>query len=326
MRPTPEQWLTLHEGMVRTRLTEEHLDLQFRNGRIRGMGHWSTGLEAIGVATAMALRADDVLFPTHRGFPEYIGKGMSPYAIYAEYAGKATGCSKGKGGVHLCDPGRGIWGLTGALGTDYSLAVGTAMAFKLQGLDLVACKLFGEGAFPQKDFQPAMLMAVQWRAPVVFVLCLNQWVEHHHYRTVIPTADIYKVAEAYGVRAALVEDGNDVAAVYDAVTDAVAWARAGNGPSFVECRSYRIAGHFTGDPGGYQPEDELAAWKARDPIVACRKALLNAGLLTEQEDADLRARIQAEIEAAADRATADPVPDPAALLSGVYAGVEVDPW
>lgn len=327
MHPTSQQWLALYEAMVRTRTAEQHLDLQFRQGRLRGLGHWSTGLEAIGVATGMALGDDDVLFPTHRGYPEYIGKGMSVHSIYAEVAGKATGCSRGRGGgSHCCDPERGLWGKTASLGTDFSMAVGTALAFKFQNLDRVACKLFGEGAYTQKDFHPAMLMAVRWHVPVVFVLNLNQWIEHHHYRTVIATPDIYKVAAAHGMHAQVVEDGNDVVAVYDAVSDAVARARSGSGPAFVECRSYRLAGHHNGDSAQYLPPDEVAHWRARDPIARCRQGLLAAGLLTEQRDAEIRARIQAEIEAAADQAAQDPEPDPAAVTHGAYAGVEVNPW
>lgn len=326
MKPTNEQWLSLYEGMVRTRMAEQHLDMQYRKGRVRGMGHWSTGLEAVGVATAMSLRRDDVLFHTHRGFPELIGKGMAVYSIYAEHEGRATGCCKGKGSVHIGDARLGLWGLTGSLGMDFSLAAGVGLGFRRQGSDRIACKVFGEGAYPQADFHPAMNLAVLWKAPVVFVLCQNEWIQHTHYRTLIAVQDIYRVAAAHSLHTTLVEDGNDVVAVYDAVSDAVAWSRSGNGPAFVECKSYRVGPHFTGDPGGYQPAEDLARWKARDPIETCRQALMSAGLLAESREVEMRARIRAEVQEDFERAYADPEPDPCEVTTDVYAGLEVSPW
>jgi len=326
MKLSKERYLKLYEAMLRSRMTEEHMDRQYRMGTIRGMGHWGTGLEAIGVGTAMALRESDVMFTTHRGFGEYIGKGMSPYTIMAEHLGKSTGCSKGKGTIHLADKAKGLWGVTGVLGTDYAMVVGVALGFRRQGLDNVACKLFGEGAWQQNDFHPSMLMAVKWNAPAVYVLCMNQWIEHHHYTDVIPVKDIYKIPEAYGLNALLVEDGNDVEDVYKTVSKAAELARTGKGPSFVECRSYRMTGHFTGDAAEYMPKEELANWKKRDPILNCQKKLIAAGFLTEEEDKALRAGIEIEIADALKRVINDPEPLPEEIFTDMYAGLEVEPW
>ncbi len=318
--------LSLYEALLRTRMSEEYLDTQYRKGKIRGLGHWGTGLEAVGVGTAMALGKEDVMFTSHRGFAEYVGRGLSVESIYAEHNGKVTGCCKGKGSIHLCDKELGLWGLTGVLGTDYGLAVGTALAFKQQEQDRVACVLFGEGAWQQNDLHPSMLMAVSWNVPVIFVLCYNQWIEHHHCSEVIPVQDIYKIPEAYGLNTFLVEDGNDVLAVYDTVLKASTLARNGKGPAFVECRSYRVAGHHSGDPGQYMPAEEVASWKKRDPINNCRTMLLTSGLLTEEDDGKLRTRIHTEIEEAFERVMQAPEPDPGDVLTDVYAGLEVKPW
>ncbi|MBI5014820.1 MAG: thiamine pyrophosphate-dependent dehydrogenase E1 component subunit alpha [Deltaproteobacteria bacterium] len=295
MQPTNEELVRLYRLMLLTRRTEEATDQLFKDGKIRTMGHWSTGQEAAGVGVGASLRQDDYLFPTHRAWPEYIGKGMSPASIVAEFAGKGTGCAKGKGGLHISSAEHGIVGLVGSLGSDFPIAVGAALSAKMRGTDQVSCVYFGEGTATQADFHPAMEMAKLWNLPVIFACANNQYVELHHYREVVPIEDLLDLARGYHMNAIMVADGNDVAAVCDAMTEAVARARNGDGPSMLEIKTYRVASHFTGDSGAYMPPDEVADWKGRDPIARCRARLLADGALTEAELAALEETVDEEV-------------------------------
>lgn len=323
MQPTNDELTRLYRLMLLTRRTEETVDGLFREGKIRGMGHWSTGQEAAGVGVAAALRPDDYLFPTHRGWPEFIGKGLSPANIVAEFAGTSAGPAHGKGGVHVSSAEHGIVGLVGSLGSDFPVAVGAGLSAQMRATDQVSCVYFGEGTAAQADFHPAMHMAMLWNLPVIFACVNNQYVELHHYREVTHLDDVLDLARGYRMKAIMVEDGNDVAAVYDAMTDAVARARAGQGPSMLEIKSYRVGPHFTGDPGGYMPQDQVAAWKERDPIARCRARLLADGILDETALADLEGGVEQEIQEAMQFVLDSPLPAVEDMFTGLYVEQEV---
>ncbi|MFQ5612839.1 MAG: thiamine pyrophosphate-dependent dehydrogenase E1 component subunit alpha [Anaerolineae bacterium] len=323
MQPTKEELTHLYRLMLLTRQTEEAVDGLFKEGKIQGMGHWSTGQEAAGVGVGAALRSDDYLFPTHRGWPEFIGKGMSPASIVAEFAGKSSGPTHGKGGVHISSADQGIVGLVGSLGSDFPVAVGAALSAKMRGSDQVSCVYFGEGTAAQADFHPAMHLAMLWNLPVIFACVNNQYVELHHYKDVTHLDDTLDLAAGYHMHALMVEDGNDVAAVYEAMTEAVSRARAGQGPSMLEIKTYRLGSHFTGDPGTYMPQDEVAAWQERDPIARCRARLLADGVMDETGLAELEGGVEQEVQAAMQFVLDSPLPTVEDMYSGLYVDLEV---
>lgn len=306
----------LYRGMLMTRRFEETHARLLREGKCWTMGHFGTGQEAVGIGVTAPLRRDDYLFPTHRGVAEYIGKGMAPAAIWAEYYGKVTGPSKGKGGIHLCDLRHGIVGPPGSLGADFGMAVGTGYAAKRRGSGQITVCFFGEGCAQQADFHPALNMAALWQLPVLFAIANNQYTELAHYSETSATADLAPRAAGYGIPYQIVDDGNDIEAVFIAVSAAAERVRSGAGPYLVEFKTYRVGAHFSGDPQTYQPRDEIAAWRQQDPLARARDKLLAAGV-TEADLERVDREVQAEIEAGANAAMAAPDPDPSELYTDV---------
>ena len=312
-----ETLLRLYRKMILTRKMEEHHAKLLNEGKMHLMGHFGTGQEAVGVGIASCLKEEDYLFPTHRGVAEYIGKGMNPKEIFAEYMGKRTGCSKGKGGMHLADAHVGILGLVGSLGADFSVAVGTALASKLRQDGRVTLCYFGEGTSNQADFHPALNMSALWQLPLVFVCANNRYTELAHYRETTSTEDIAPRAQGYGIKWEIIEDGNDIERVYEAASKAVESARSGKGPYFIEFKTYRVANHFTGDPGTYRSEEEINEWIPKDPIKRCRFRLLEAGF-SEEELTELEQKSGEEVEEAVRLAFAAPYPEASELYTDVY--------
>jgi len=310
----------MYRKMVMVRRFEEQHDQLLKEGKIALMGHFGTGQEAVAVGVTAPLRADDYLFPTHRGVGEFIGKGMDPRHIWAEYMGKKSGLSKGKGGLHLADPSHGIMGLVGSLGADFAIAVGTAYAAKRLGNGRVTLCYFGEGTSNQANFHPALNMAALWQLPLVFACANNEYCELAHYSQVTATCDIAPRAEAYGIPWRIVPDGNDLEQVHEAADEAVEHARAGKGPYFVEFKTYRVAAHYSGDPGGYRPEEEVEPWRGRDPIARTRTVLLERGL-PEADLERLESEVAAELAGALTFGIEAPYPDPDDLFTDVYKGV-----
>jgi TPP-dependent pyruvate/acetoin dehydrogenase alpha subunit len=317
MKPDNDVLIRLYRLMLLTRRTEEATDQLFQQGKIRTMGHWSTGQEAAGVGVGAALRKDDYLFPTHRAWPEFIGKGMSPASIVAEFAGKGTGCAKGKGGLHISSREHGIVGLVGSIGSDFPIAVGAALSAKMQGIDRVSCAYFGEGAIGQADFHPSMSLAMLWNLPVIFACVNNQYVELCHYKEITHLDNMLDLAQGYGMNAVMVEDGNDVAAVYSAMSSSIERARQGGGPTMLEIKTYRIAPHFTGDTGDYMPAAEVAAWKMRDPLVRCRQQLLN-GILSGEGLAELEKGVADEVSQTMEFVMKSPLPSVEDVAQDLY--------
>jgi pyruvate dehydrogenase E1 component alpha subunit len=214
-------------------------------------------------------------------------------------------------------------GLVGSLGSDFPMAVGAALSAKMRGTDQVSCVYFGEGTATQADFHPAMQMAMLWNLPVIFACVNNQYVELVHYREVICFENMLDLAQGYHMNAIPVPDGNDVAAVFDAMSEAVARARRGEGPSMLEIKTYRVGTHFTGDAGAYMPQEEVAAWKARDPIARCRARLLAERALNEGELLSLEKEVEAEVREAIRFAMESPNPSVEEAFSDVYVTREV---
>lgn len=316
---SPEEKLALYRKMLLVRRMEEKHGALLASGKYWMMSHFGTGQEAIAIGITAPLAKEDYAFPTHRGFGVFIGKGMSPRDIWAEYYGRAAGVCHGKGGLHLADTRVGILGLVGSLGADFAVAVGTALSSTLRGSKQVTLINFGEGTSNQADFHPSMNMSATWQLPIVFACTNNQYTELAHYRETTATEDIAPRAAGYGMPWEIVQDGNDVLAVQEAASRAIARARAGGGPSFIEFKTYRISTHFSGDPGGYQPKAEVDAWKQKDPIDRFKTVLIEQKVATEGQLADVDSSVIAEVEDAVAFAQELPFPTPDALYQDLYA-------
>ena len=310
--------LECYRRMLMVRTIENKHDELLKEGRIQLMSHFGTGQEAVSIGVTAPLENRDILFGTHRGVGEFLGKGMTPKDIWAEYLGKKTGPCKGKGTLHLCDKKNNIPGLVSSLGSDFSYSVGTALASKMQKLDQVTLYFVGEGTCNQADFHPSLCMAALWKLPVVFAVCTNQFCELSYMCEHYPTDDVAPRAAGYNIPYDIV-DGQDIETTYAATQKAIDHARAGNGPFLVEYKTFRMALHFSGDPGGYVKPEDLEEWGKRDPIDLCREKILARGWMSEEEDRNFRAGVQDENEQALNQAFADPDPTIEDLFEDVYA-------
>ena len=237
----------------------------------------------------------------------------------AELFGKATGCCGGKGGsMHVGDIRVGMVPSIAVVGAGIPIAAGIALAFKQQKTDRVAVCFFGDGAANEGVFHEGINMAAIWDLPVVYVCENNQYGASTHISKVMKVANVADRAAAYGIPGVVV-DGNDVMAVHTAATAAVGRARTGGGPTLLECKTYRYAGHSRSDPGSYRSKEEVAQWKDRDPLLIHRRRLLAEGSIDEAGLAAIEARVEREIEDAVGAARAAPEPVPSGLLHHVYA-------
>ncbi|MGH3680023.1 MAG: thiamine pyrophosphate-dependent dehydrogenase E1 component subunit alpha [Natronosporangium sp.] len=317
--PTTAELLDWYEQMAVIRRTEQAAQDLFLAGLVKGTTHLAAGHEAVAVGASTALRADDYVFATYRGHHHAIARGASPEECLAELMSRATGVCGGKGGsMHLTKADRNMLGSYAIVGAHLPIAAGAAWSAVLRGTGQVAVAFFGDGATNIGTFHEALNLAAVWKLPVLFVCENNLYMEYTPIGSVTavpnPAADR---ASAYRLPAELV-DGNDVLAVHAAVATAAARARAGDGPTIVEARTYRHFGHSRTDPGTYRPEAVVAQWLARDPLTLARTALLERGLPDSDVDAaDQRAR--ALVEAAVAAAKAAPEPELATALTDLWA-------
>lgn len=305
--PSLDTRLEMHRRMAMTRRLEERLGEMHKAGKTRGPIHRCDGQEAVGVGAAMALDDDDYVTTTHRGHAVYLGKGLDPRRVVAEIFGRETGYGGGRAGHMLIgDASRGMLGGNAIVGASIPAAAGMALSMQLLGRDRVAVAVFGDGAAQTGICHEAMNIAALWRLPVVFLLEHNEYglTVHHTAQSSVP--DLHVRAAGYGMPGAPV-DGNDVVAVHRAVTAAVQRARRGEGPSLIEAKTYRLEGFSTSDMGGYQPAEEVARWRERDPIAVSRAALVEAAV-DEARVADVEKGAQADLDAAFEQALADPLP------------------
>jgi pyruvate dehydrogenase E1 component alpha subunit len=305
--------------MTLIRRYEEHLYQLFLQGLVPGTLHQCQGQEAVAVGVCSALRVDDVIFSTHRPVGHLIAKGASLDAITAEIWGKATGCVGGKGGqMHLADLSVGAMVTNAIVGANIPIATGSAMAFRMLGLDRVAVSFFGDGASNIGAFHEGLNLAAVKRAPVIFVCENNLYAASTHISLTANISDIADRAASYGMPGVIV-DGMDVESVYDAAAKAVARARRGDGPTLIECKTYRYRGHSRGDPGGYRSSGEHAEWTARDPIERTRAKLTGRFGVDADRLADIERQAQQRVEAAVAFALASPEPQPSDAATHVFA-------
>jgi TPP-dependent pyruvate/acetoin dehydrogenase alpha subunit len=308
---------------VLIRRYEEHLYHLFLQGLVPGTLHQCQGQEAVAVGVCNALRRDDLIYSTHRPVGHLIAKGASLDAITAEIWGKATGCVGGKGGqMHLADFSVGAMVSNAIVGANIPIATGSAMGLRLQGLDRVVVSFFGDGASNIGAFHEGLNLAAVQRAPVVFVCENNLYAASTHVSTAMLIGDIADRAAAYGMPGVVV-DGMDVEAVTRAAAAAVARARSGQGPTLIECKTYRYRGHSRGDPGGYRDEEEHRGWLGRDPIERLRGRLERELGVPATQLAAIERDAQARIEAAVAFALASPEPSPASAREPVFAAPRI---
>jgi acetoin:2,6-dichlorophenolindophenol oxidoreductase subunit alpha len=305
--------------MLRIRLFDEQASL-VKSSSIPGFLHNSIGQEGEIVGACMALREDDYMTGNHRSHGHPIGKGAQLAPLMAELFGKATGVCRGKGGsMHLAAFGVGSLGESGIVGASMPAATGAALSARLRGTDQVCLSFFGDGAANCGPFHEALNLAAIWKLPVIF-LCENNGYggcSAQAFTTAIQ--DIASRAASYGIPGVIV-DGQDVLAVYRTVSTAVVRARLGGGPTLVEAKTYRYCDHMEAEPGlpAYRSQQELVAWRARDPIELFSDLLCRAGCLTGEELSAMRSEVRAEVVDALDFARRSPPPDEASLLQDVF--------
>lgn len=313
-------YLSIWRTAQRIRTVDETLRTMMNRGEFMGILYSPRGQEVLAAAAGACLRADDYLVTTYRGMHDQLAKGVPLPALLAELFGKAEGTCGGKGGpMHIADPEVGAMVTTGIVGGGLPIAAGLALGAQLEGSDRVCLVNFGDGAVNIGAFHEAVNLAAVWDLPVIFVCQNNEFAEY------TPRLDSARVevsarAAAYGIPGVEV-DGNEAAATWTAVTEAVGRARSGAGPTLLDCKTYRFMGHFYGDKMPYMDHEELARRMADDPVDRLRRQVLATGAADEAELAGIETDIQAEVAAAMAQAQAAAPPDVDELLTQIYAEV-----
>jgi len=307
-----------YEQMNTIRAFEESAIELFAKGLITGSTHPSIGQEGIAVGTCAALRPSDLILATYRGHGECLAKGADPKALMAELLSRSTGCCKGKGGsMHLCDVSHGVLGTNAIVAAHIPIAAGVALSSMIRKTGQVTVCFFGDGATCEGEFFETLNMAQLWKVPLVLIC------ENNGYAISVPiaksqsTPDIADRAKGFGMRNAIV-DGNDVLAVYRAVSEAAELARGGDGPTLIECKTVRWERHSAFSAGRYDDPEERQRWRKTDPIPRFRQSLLQSGA-TEQQLAGKEASAKTVIQEAVDFAIASPSPTEESLRQNVYA-------
>ena len=302
--------------MLLIRRFEEKVEERFRAGELTGFLHVAIGQEAVAVGVCRALADGDVIASTHRAHGHTLAKGTHPNELMAELYGKLEGCSHGYGGsMHLYDVERGNLGANAVVGGGLPAIVGAALAFKFRGEPRVAVAFFGDGATNIGTFHESLNLAQLWRVPAVFVCENNHWAESTPAKQHLPLEDMLDRARAFDMHALKV-DGQDVEAVYWATREALEYARSGNGPVFLDAETYRLVGHYVGDPQVYRDKDELPNLReTQDPIEKLRAKLK----LTDEQFEELDREVHEVVDAAVEFAKAGTDPKPEDALKNVYA-------
>jgi acetoin:2,6-dichlorophenolindophenol oxidoreductase subunit alpha len=312
--------LDLYRCMVRIRSFEEHAHKAFLKGGMPGFLHLYSGEEAIAAGVMAVLHDDDYIVTSHRGHGHLLARGGDPRRMFAELYGRVDGYCHGKGGsMHIADMSHGMLGANGIVGAAVNIGTGAAFACKYRGERRVSVAFFGDGSTNRGTFHEALNLAAIWNLPAVYIL------ENNHYAVANPQSEHTKLknladrAAAYGFPG-LVVDGNDVLAVREATTEAIERARAGGGPTLIECKTWRHWGHFIGDSAKYRDPAEHEAWLKRDPIAAFAKVLADQGVATEAELQAIQREADAEMDSAIEYGRQSPFPDKAELTKDVYVG------
>jgi TPP-dependent pyruvate/acetoin dehydrogenase alpha subunit len=308
--------------MLRRMLLIRHLENKwgeaYQNREIDGIPpSLSTGQEAVSVGACMALKPGDFVFTTHRGVGPQVAMGMDPNRIMADLCYKATGYNKGKS-YHVTSIEHGVVGMGGIVGGQIPVAVGLALALELRGLKQVVMPFFGEGASNEGAFHEAANLAAIWKLPVIFLCENNIYAISLRFDEFIPLKSVAIRAKAYGMPGISV-DGNNVISVYKAVNRAAERARRGLGPSLVEAKTYRLAGHLFDDPGYYRPKEEVAEQWTKCPILTFKTQLESEGILSKGDIERLEQEVKEVAEKAANFARKSPYPEAKEAFTDIFA-------
>ena len=320
MTLTTEKQLEMLRSMQIIRRFEERASDDYQAGAIYGVVHCYIGEEAVAVGICSALNRDDQIISTHRGHGHCLAKGADLNRMMAELYGRQAGYCKGKGGsMHIADFSIGMLGANGIVAGGIPIVTGAGLAAQLEGKGRVAVSFFGDGASNAGPFHESINIAATWKLPMLYVCENNLYSAGTTAAETLALSDVAARATGYGIPGVVV-DGNDVMAVYEAAEAAVNRARAGQGPTLIECKTYRWRGH-TERPGQEdpRPQDEIETWRQRDPINRFAANLMDQGVLTEEAWEKMDAEILAAIEDAVKFSEESPFPDPDAAVEDVFA-------
>ena len=313
-----EQLKDMYRTMYLIRRVEESLLELAESGKIGGAMHTAIGHEANALGMAAALEPGDYLTCTYRGHHHSLARGMDPKRAIAEVLGKRDGFAHGKGGsMHFIDPSLGLMGANGIVGAQVPQAAGMALASKIRGDSKIAITFFGDGAMYQGVMHETFNMAQKWKLPIIFYCENNRYSEMTPITRTSSVEQIYTFAQAYGMESVQI-DGNDVESVYAAVSEAAQRARAGEGPTFIEGITYRLAGHMAGDLETYRSEEEIEEQRQYEPLVVLKNKLLDRGI-NEQELQQIRDDVEAQVEEAVEFAQNSPWPELSVAYTDVFA-------
>src|ERR1700674_2314252 len=315
----PEQLLQMFYWLKLIRGFDERLSILVRQGKVRSGVYTGIGQEAIIVGTVFALRTEDYVCPLHRDLGTFLMKGVEPRVMMSQMFAKETGLSKGRdSALHSGVDELGIFGNTSMLGANLPVAAGLALTFKMERTDNVVVAYFGEGASNTGDFHEALNFAGVQRLPILFICENNQYAYSVPVEKSMAIDDVADRAQSYGFDGVAI-NGNDVLAVYQATQGALARAREGDGPTLIECKTYRWHGHSEHDKAFYRTNEELAMWKSRDPIPTFAAYLKGLHALTDQQIKEIEARVTATIDDAVEFAMSAPDPKPEDAVTDLYA-------
>lgn len=313
--------IELYQTMLRIRRFEEKVVDLYARQMVRGIVHLYIGEEAVATGVCANLRSNDYITSTHRGHGHCIAKGGELRYMMAELFGKATGYCKGKGGsMHIANFDLGILGANGLVGGGMPIAGGAGLSIKMRGTDQVVASFFGDGACNQGIFHESLNLAAVWKLPVIYVCENNQYAISVAARRVGSIEDYYLRKDAYGIKGCKV-DGNDVLAVYEATEEAVKRARQGEGPTLIECKTYRWRGHYEGEGDRtftYRKKEEIEEWVKKCPIKRFEKTLLERGIMKESGLKRIEKEVGRELEDAIQFASDSPEPKPEEAVKGLY--------
>jgi TPP-dependent pyruvate/acetoin dehydrogenase alpha subunit len=305
--------------MKLTREIEDRIERKlYRQGKIVGGVYVGRGQEAITVGSCMDLDKNDAICVSHRDMAAFLMRGVTPREILAQCMGRKTGLTRGKdGNLHMGSLDKNLIAFVSMLGDSIPVAAGIGLSYKLRGMKQVTVCFFGDGATSRGDWHEGVNMASVLKCPVVYVCNNNQYAYSTPLDQQMSVENVADRAPAYGMPAEIV-DGNDVVAVWNAVNRAVERARNGEGPSLVECKSFRMTGHSAHDDARYVPKELFEYWKKRDPITLLEASMKEQGHLTDKKLEEMESRIVSEIDEGVKLAEKDPYPDPEDCLTDVY--------
>ena len=316
------QLVNFYETMYRMRRFEEEIFEFYKKGMMAGLAHLYMGEEAVATGVCGALNEDDYLGSTHRGHGHLVARGADIKKMMAEILGKETGYSKGKGGsMHIMALDKGILGANGIVGAGIPIATGAAYSAKYRGTNQVAVSFFGDGASNEGTFHESLNMASAWKLPVIYVIENNLYGISVDTRDVTNVTDLADRAQGYGIPGVVV-DGMNVVAVYEVAKEAVARARIGEGPTLIECKTYRWQGHHVGDPANYRSRrnpNEKAEWMKKDPVTNLKEKMIKDEVAVEAEIVKIENKVEKEIQEAVKFAAESPYPDVSEAFTDIFA-------